>query len=222
MGQGRRRGTGPHPRELIALAGPAQALRQLRSRAIGRREDVLLITAADAPFPDAGGDRLEIVAIEPAHRAELEAHVRRHHGEWQQSVAMIEDCYRRGFGGHLGRLDGEIVGYRWWSGPDHVHPHYDLYGFRPQADEVYSFSLHVAKPFRSQGFASEIVARARRALLAQGCRAIRSVVSSENAASLRLQVALGAREVRRCTVVRLLDRYEACGGRLRRLDPVWS
>ena len=136
--------------------------------------------------------------------------MRRHHDEWQQSMAMIDDCYRRGFGGYLGRLDGELVGYRWWSGRDHSHPHYALYGFRPEADEVYSFALHVARPFRSQGHASEILAKMRGAQLASGYRRTWSVVSLENATSQRVQIAHGAREVGRRTVIQLVGRYEMC------------
>lgn len=201
---------------------PLNVLRRLRSHAISRRVDVVFLTDLDARDPPGRADRLELVAIGPEQRGELEAHVRRHHAEWQQSMAMIDDCYRLGFGGYLARMDGEAVGYRWWSGRDHAHPHYSLYGFRPEADEVYSFALHVAPQFRSQGYASEILAKMRRAQLALGYRRTWSVITEDNVPSIRVQTANGAREIARHTVVQLFGRYQLCRGRVRPLHPIWS
>ena len=198
-----------------------QGLKGLRPRIFQRRVDFVMVTDLPAPVPPGMTDRLLVLPITREHREGIEAHIRRYHGETAQSLAMIDENFRRGFGGFAGLLDGEIIGYRWWAGHDHDHPHFGFYGFRPAADEVYAFGLYIARPFRKHGHAVELVAKTLDQLLALGYRRIYSLVQQDNLPSLKVQSQLGARQVARRPVVRFFDRIVWCGGRLHRHDPLW-
>ena len=180
-----------------------------------------MLTDLAAPAPPGIADRLVVLPIGATHRAGLEAHIRRYHGETAQSLAMIDENFRRGFGGFVGLLDGEIIGYRWWAGHEHDHPHFRFYAFRPTAEEVYAFGLYIARPFRVQGHAVELVAKMISQLQALGYRRAYSFVQQDNVPSLKVQSQLGAHEVARRPVVRLFKRFVWCGGRFHRHDTLW-
>ena len=197
-----------------------RALQRMRSFLIRRRVDIVMST--DLLVPAVGTtDHLTVEKMGVNHRPALEAHVRRYHGQTAQSLVMVDECFRRGFGGVVGLLDGEIVGFRWWAGRDHDHPHFGYYALRPAADEVYAFGLYVARPYRAQGYAFEIVGKMARHLSAIGYRRVFCLVQQDNVASLRVQIHCGAREMARRPVVCLFDRVLWCGGRLHHHDPQW-
>lgn len=198
-----------------------QGLRRLRSFVLQRRKDLFMVTDLTAPVPPGITDSLVVLPIGVEHRAGLEAHIRQYHSDTAQSLVMIDECFRRGFGGYVGLLDGEIVGYRWWAGHEHDHPHFDFYAFRPAGDEVYAFGLYVARPFRVRGYAVELVGKMLRQLQAQGIRRVYALIQQDNLPSIKVQSQMGAREAGRRRVVVLFNLVVWSGGRFHRHDSQW-
>lgn len=193
---------------------------KLVTRLLKRRVDLLFAHDLAVRSPVAISNRLIITAIGPEHHEPLLVFVHKHHVDIAGSIMMIEQCYREHYQGYVALLDGEIVGYRWWVSHDQSHPHLALYGLALGPGDVYTFGLYIARPFRGQGFALELVEKMLRSLAAQGHRRNYSAVMRGNEPSWRLHVKLGDTEVDRFTVLTLFSRFLLCRGRLYRCNPL--
>jgi GNAT superfamily N-acetyltransferase len=72
-----------------------------------------------------------------------------------RATGRFSDRVAGGDRGFIARLDGEVVGYYWWT--DRDHPHLDRLGIRLAERDVYGFDFFLAEEHRGDGRAVEFL-----------------------------------------------------------------
>ncbi|MDH3513477.1 MAG: GNAT family N-acetyltransferase [Gammaproteobacteria bacterium] len=161
------------------------------------RKDRLMLLCKELKAETGPGSprRLEVVAIGPEHRDQLEQFIREHHRDVPLSLRMINTWMKNQYGGHLALLNNQVIGYRWWVTHTMYHPHLKLYGISLREGDVYAFGLHIARPFRLQGYARELLEISQELLLKHGYKRLYNVAHLSNIPARQLHQSFGAKEL---------------------------
>ena len=198
-----------------------EKLRRILAYVFQRRIDLILCKDLSTPPGHVSSGRLKVVPIRPEHRDALVQYIRQYHVDTAGSLRMLEDCLAQGYAGSLARLDGEIIGYRWWVTHEMRHPQLTMYRLELREDEIFAFGLYIARPFRARGYAGEFLADTHQQLVSQGYRRLYNCVGLNNVPARRLNETHGSTELARHTVITLFSALVLCAGRLLRYNPLW-
>lgn len=103
--------------------------------------------------------------------------------------------------GFVATLDGEIIGYIWWTdnqiSPHRNHPFLHRYGIDLMNDEAYFFDFFILPQYRGDGNAVEFLATVEFILKEQGFRRVYGHVLVDNKPARWLYILNGYKETRR-------------------------
>jgi len=95
-----------------------------------------------------------------------------------RSTARFAADLERGYHGFLASVDGDVVGYYWWSDDD--HPHLRRLGVRLGDGDVYGFDFFLAHEHRGNGNAVAFLHAIENALHARGYARLWGYVRADN------------------------------------------
>jgi len=142
---------------------------------------------------------LEIREVENEDRATLAAFHDEHDVETSQRD-RIQSYLAHGHNGWLAFVDGELVGYLWWTDSSfdytNCHPHLRVYGIELGERDAYMVDFYIAPDRRGSGRAMEFFNRAQQDLGSRGYERAYGLVAVQKVAAKWVYTSLGWRIVR--------------------------
>ncbi|MBI3899524.1 MAG: hypothetical protein HY308_14700 [Gammaproteobacteria bacterium] len=198
-----------------------RAFASVRTRLYQLRPEVILKTQI-AKLPTLKTPaRLTISALQARDLAALRLFIRDHNSDASNGLRRLRYSLDHRYSGLIGRLDGRIVGYGWWTDNTAPHPQAQLHALALGERDVFAFDLFIAPSLRGRHTGLEFLAMSQKHLLDLGYAYAYVNIVAANRRSIWVHHQAGWKDYDRRKVRIWCSAIMQCQDRFRRYDPRW-